>query len=728
MAYNREWDRGKDTWDENYGWSPQDGKANIREREEEYSGDGKRRKFNNGGYDGTHTYEDGSYNNSYNRQNDWTQDFGQDDRSRGGAGGFAKKRLVPSEPSPHVIFLGLDPDFTEADLQAYLVSHGCSVETVTIIRERSSGTCTFGFGFAQFTTAEHARAFVDPLFPFIQMPPPASHGASATATFYKALETGIPHNGRRVKIDYSQSATPHDKGRINRGNMNDGTRDIGNAQSPVLLFRGLDPLSGPQAIYQAMLSSSGPGKEGAKGMRRIILIKDKVTMASFGFAFVEFVDIQFAATVLAATMSPQLHPSGFRISDRPVASSFAHPYSFQPVTDFLSRDEACLSSTMSLGGVEGTWVRYWDESSTVAVLEFKVDEIVQQAVQAKEKKEKKKTKLELESHVKAQPALASVLPVTDKPVTLSFSKGPIKSNTAKMPVLGFSMDDSNIDDAQAETFSEPNKPLAVKKVAPLIASKKECPLGEFPFRTASNINKWNQVQEELAQPNPSSAPPVIRSSSAGPSAAPALPASAIEPSSDGPSNLESEFEFADVATLTCLLCARQFKSMDQLKRHNKESGLHKANYKDANLRDIARQKVASRKAGTTSDQPKYRDRASERRTLFNQPDAPVPDKDVTVAKKRQLEAPPGPPTPPPPVNLGNDDTNVGNKLLKMMGWKEGTGLGSEGAGRVNPIETAVYTPGVGLGASKAKDIGKYTEGLSSYVHMAQDSARERYGA
>jgi hypothetical protein len=79
---------------------------------------------------------------------------------------------------------------------------------------------------------------------------------------------------------------------MNRGNLNDGTRDIGNSQAAVLLFRGLDPLSGPQAIHQAMLSSSGPGKEGAKGMKRIILIKDKVTMASFGFAFVEFVDVQ----------------------------------------------------------------------------------------------------------------------------------------------------------------------------------------------------------------------------------------------------------------------------------------------------------------------------------------------------------------------------------------------------------------------------------------------------
>lgn len=547
------------------------------------------------------------------------------------------------------------------------------------------------------------------------MPPPASHGASATAAFYKALESGIPHNGRRVKIDYSQSATPHDKGRLTRGNLNDGTRDIGNAQSPVLLFRGLDPLSGPQAIYQAMLSSSGPGKEGAKGMRRIILIKDKVTMASFGFAFVEFVDVQTASTILAATMSPQLHPSGFRISDRPVAASFAHPYSFQPVTDFLSRDEACLTSTLSLGGVEGTWVRYWDESSTVAVLEFKVDEPAHPTTQSKDKKEKKKAKGDAESHPKAPPFLPSALPISDKPVTLSFSKGPVKSSVAgpnKLPVLGFSLDDASNDDGHDETNSEPNKPLAVKKVAPLIASKK----------TANNINKWNQVQEELAQdtlPIAVSAPP---KSAVSTSAAPPT----IRASVEAPSETEVEFEFSDATSLMCLLCARQFKTSEQLKRHNKESELHKKNFKDVNLREIARQKAASRRVGTL-EAPKYRDRASERRTLFNQPEAPIPEKEPSVSKKRQVEVP-APPVPPPVVELAKDEANVGNKLLKMMGWKAGSGLGSEGDGRVNPIETAVYSPGMGLGASKGKDIGKYTDGFSSYVHMAQDSARERYGS
>jgi hypothetical protein len=43
-----------------------------------------------------------------------------------------------------------------------------------------------------------------------------------------------------------------------------------------------------------------------------------------------------------------------------------------------------------------------------------------------------------------------------------------------------------------------------------------------------------------------------------------------------PDASEMEFEFSDVNGLMCLLCARQFKSTDQLKRHNKESDLHKA--------------------------------------------------------------------------------------------------------------------------------------------------------
>ncbi|TFK26403.1 hypothetical protein FA15DRAFT_755080 [Coprinopsis marcescibilis] len=728
MAYNRDWDRGKDNRVDNQGSWGADARPHVRHRDEDYTADPKRRKFNNGGYQGYDNpqgYDDGHHGGqSHNRHSDYNhqqyQEHGYEDRSRGGGGGagFPKKRLQPSEPSPHVIFLGLDPDFTEADLQAFLTSHGCNPESVTIIRDRSSGTCmfTFGFGFAQFASTEHAKAFVDPQFPFMQVPPPASHGASATATFYKAIESGAQHNGRRVKIDYSQSAAFHDKGRV-KANTNDGTRDIGNTQSPVLLFRGLDPLSGPQAIYQAMLNSSGPGKQGAKGMRRIILIKDKVTMASFGFAFVEFVDVQSASAVLAATMSPQIHPNGFRISDRPVAASFAHPYSFQPVTDFLQRDESCLQGTSSLGGAETPWVRYWDESSTVSVLEFKVEEPAKPVEKAKEKKEKKK-----KDETKHTIPTASLLPILTKPVTLSLNKGPVKiglgsSNAPKTLASGVLLDDS-ADDPE-EPHTEPNKPIAVKRVAPLISSKK----------TVNNITKWNQVQEELhVDPY---ATPVSDAALAAKVADKAEKPVSTEPS-PAP---EDVLEFADINALTCLLCSRQLKSLDLLTRHSLSSDLHKKNLRDKNLQEVARQKLVARKAMASSSKeqdeaPKYRDRASERRTLFNQPDAPVPEASSTSAsaKRKFADAPPRPPSPPPPpVNPGRDESNVGNKLLKMMGWKVGTGLGADGEGRTDPIETAVYAQGVGLGASKGKDIGKYTEGYSGYIQMAQESARERYG-
>ena len=90
---------------------------------------------------------------------------------------------------------------------------------------------------------------------------------------------------------------------------------------------------------------------------------------------------------------------------------------------------------------------------------------------------------------------------------------------------------------------------------------------------------------------------------------------------------------------------------------------------------------------TTSQQqqPKYRDRASERRVLHNQPDVPLPDPSVS-AQRKQAEGPPlPPPPPPPPVHPGKDENNVGNKLLKKMGWAEGSGLGTDGDGRVDPM-------------------------------------------
>lgn len=47
MAYNRDWDKGKDYWSDQAYW-PADNRGNVRGREDDYYGDGKRRKYNNG--------------------------------------------------------------------------------------------------------------------------------------------------------------------------------------------------------------------------------------------------------------------------------------------------------------------------------------------------------------------------------------------------------------------------------------------------------------------------------------------------------------------------------------------------------------------------------------------------------------------------------------------------------------------------------------------------------
>lgn len=105
-------------------------------------------------------------------------------------------------------------------------------------------------------------------------------------------------------------------------------------------------------------------------------------------------------------------------------------------------------------------------------------------------------------------------------------------------------------------------------------------------QTTSNINKWNYVQEinqdkPLAMLSSDSVrwfseelrPSLIhrfvsQTVKIQPLEQPKVPRTEELPP-------EAEFEFSNITTMACLLCARQFKSLEQLKRHNNESGLHK---------------------------------------------------------------------------------------------------------------------------------------------------------
>lgn len=279
------------------------------------------------------------------------------------------------------------------------------------------------FGFAQFATLSDAQAFLEPSYPFVTLPPPSY----------------VPPGGldpeddrtRRVKIDYSQSAQPHnaDPSRPPRHagpryDANDGTRDIGSAHVPVLLLRGLDSTSTPDMIGEALRMSEGPGKKSAKGMKRIILIRDRASKISLGLAFVEFVDIkvsctihkthrgfserlshflsfQTASAVLANTMSPLLFPNGFRISGIPVAASFAQVHSFQLTPDGTYRDDSCVDASSSIGGRDSGHARYWDESTVVSEMVYEIEEEKPVKKSSGKDKEKRKERSKVGSSAKS---------------------------------------------------------------------------------------------------------------------------------------------------------------------------------------------------------------------------------------------------------------------------------------------------------------------------------------
>ncbi|KAI9306240.1 hypothetical protein BJ944DRAFT_263878 [Cunninghamella echinulata] len=230
-----------------------------------------------------------------------------------------------------------------------------------------------------------------------------------------------------------------------------------------------------------------------------------------------------------------------------------------------------------------------------------------------------------------------------------------------------------------------------------------------------HLERWNQKHEELISKNKEKEQ------------------DSLESTSDNNISEEQE-DFADYTRMACLLCQRKFKTPNDISRHQALSELHKKNSKDPIAIETARtkkqqliqsstnEKNQDQEESITSTTP-YRNRAAERRQKFNQPENPIPIKHNPIAESSKRQQPTH-----EHVSISNpiSEKNLGAKMMKQMGWKQGEGLGKESSGIVNPIMAERYSKGVGLGTSNAKHkLDHQSNDRDSYKERAKELARQR---
>ncbi|XP_038988821.1 SUPPRESSOR OF ABI3-5-like isoform X2 [Phoenix dactylifera] len=155
-------------------------------------------------------------------------------------------------------------------------------------------------------------------------------------------------------------------------------------------------------------------------------------------------------------------------------------------------------------------------------------------------------------------------------------------------------------------------------------------------------------------------------------------------------------------------------------------------------------------------QTTYRDRAAERRSLYGSSSSIGDDMSgfghgnsdcdysYRKASSSNMGAMPFPPgvgggwaTGDTPSNTENfevitteraiDEKNVGNRMLRSMGWQEGLGLGKDGSGIKEPVQAKVVDDRSGLGSQQRKiDPSLEAQASDSYRTIIQKKAIARF--
>ncbi|BEI87992.1 uncharacterized protein CcaverHIS019_0107100 [Cutaneotrichosporon cavernicola] len=689
-------------------------------------------------------YDDRSGDNDRRDRDDGWRDYARDDRRERPSHRREERRFddsrPPSDPSRDLIFLGLDTELSEKELEGYLrVEHGYNVESCKIVRERASGQSK-GFGFAQFATLEQAKRFMDDNYPHVTMPALFGHSEP-----------------RRVKIDFAGSRledAPAPAPQI--GARHDGTRDIGQpgGGSRVLLLRGLDPGTYAGEVVRRLaeevirMLGKGTQRDAEACISRVAMIVDRASAISWGFAFVELVTPELASALMPFLFLPQHQPTGFLISGVPIATSFANPNALIPTPSgpmggqFLLR--AAANGGFGAGTIDtpdGEFCTYWhQQAGAVETVPRGAPAVPARGVSLELSDETRRFLGNLAGKWKPpKPTGAAAVATSNVPGEASSSapgtetpSGPlvggmqpikigfgnaVKKKPKEEPAMVEIMSKGLVDDDdEVDLVGKDSVLLSRTKGAHIV------PPTSTSRKVAGFINKWNTKQTELSTPRKPKAP---NAPPAGVSAANAAPVVQVPVQHQQPTqpSTSNEFDFGDTQNfattgkVACLLCQRQFKSEEMLRKHNAQSELHKTNLADNAIREAGKRRKNNALAAQTGSNQQFRDRAAERRDVHQQPDRPALDPDPRRPVGDKVEA--AAPKAPAP------EKNVGNKLLAKMGWTSGTGLGVNEDGRAEPVQVQQFEERAGLGATAGREAGRWS-GPGGWQRRAQDMTQERF--
>ncbi|KAJ3288580.1 hypothetical protein HDU79_004746 [Rhizoclosmatium sp. JEL0117] len=643
-------------------------------------------------------------------------------------------------PTQHIVLQGLPPSANDQSVHAGLESLGACLETVRVVLDKGSGLAK-GFAFVKFISTQHARVFMDAHFPFVSI----CGGNRVRLEYSKATATvdddwvcsncGITNFRHRVmcfqcKLSKDAAVVKPEPLQIE---VNDGRKDVGTIPCNLLVALNLDILTTEETFHASLAQYQTP-------ITQVRLVKDRQTHQSYGFGFIEFADIPTATAFLAQTYTL----GGLHIDNRAITLAFANTGSFVQV---FERSEWVTSFYQTdANGI--CYLRYWDEAAyATAFPSFMgiLDELETAAAAAAAgggggggggKQMEGGGLAGGESFASIDDELAA------------FMEEVGEVQVGGEEIVEVSKQVSSEKDALE---SEEKMGLGVVAVAaPVVVAPATAVRGDYvedemqyyQGRRSSDELQQERAGEERqelelseydrAQMNPArlamlSDEPIpdtyMETDEAYPEPEEEPTMEPIDLSDDAllqrlPSIDEINREKSDLSLMACLLCERQFKGIDELTKHQVKSGLHKTNLQALRelqisdlraslLAQIAQQEEASMKQSNTQ----YRNRAAERRKMYGQPSkvpserhAPYPTSSSSSSKSRMYAPGQGygterafPIVPVQPTVNGIGDDNIGNKMLKAMGWKEGSGLGAKRDGIVAPIAPDGYAKGVGLG-------------------------------